>query len=255
MAEQADRTRTGSELAGWLVPGLLPPLLGVVAYAILRESYVWFYGQYGVVPEDVGLSQIRMLTGVLRIFHLWKLEIPGSPAANFGIVLLAVSGYFAAGSWLLRRVCARWPTMTESTVRRHPLLLGVSVLILLIMLTLAWVLPNDRHHAGELLQRRQGVRPSQLAMLSIQADPVQVFWIGSGDAPSGLVGTRLVYLGRADGMMVLYSPPDWASCEVDACRGVVWRVSEHDAVVRVEVDPPDRQAPRLEPLTEAGTRP
>ena len=46
-------------------------VLGILAYAILRESYTWFYGRYGVVPEDVGISQIRMLTGVLRIFHLW----------------------------------------------------------------------------------------------------------------------------------------------------------------------------------------
>jgi hypothetical protein len=245
MAEQADNARASSELSGWLIPGLVPPLLGILAYAILRESYVWFYGQYGVVPEDVGLSQIGMLTGMLRIFHLWKLEIPGSPAANFGIVLLGICGYFAAGRWLLRRLCAQWPDMTNSAVRRHPLLLGISVLLLGIMLTSAWVLPNDRHYAGRMLQLRRGVRPSQLAMLAIQADPVQVFWTGSGDAPSGLVGTRLVYLGRADGVMVLYDPPDWAACELDACRGAVWRVNESDAVVRVEVDPPDRQAPAI----------
>jgi len=71
MAEPGDQTRAGSQLPGLLVPGLVPPLLGVLAFALLRESYTWFYGRYGVVPEDVGVSQIRMLTGVLRMFHLW----------------------------------------------------------------------------------------------------------------------------------------------------------------------------------------
>ena len=60
--ERSNRTRSRSEVSGWLLPGLVPPLLGIIAYALLRESYVWFYGQYGLVPEDVGLSQIRMLT-------------------------------------------------------------------------------------------------------------------------------------------------------------------------------------------------
>jgi hypothetical protein len=63
MAEYADQMRAGSQLPGLLIPGLVPPLLGVLAFALLRESYTWFYGRYGVVPEDVGISQIRMLTG------------------------------------------------------------------------------------------------------------------------------------------------------------------------------------------------
>ena len=70
MAEHAEQTRAGSQLPGLLLPGLVPPLLGVLAFALLRESYTWFYGRYGVVPEDVGISQIRMLTGMLRIFQV-----------------------------------------------------------------------------------------------------------------------------------------------------------------------------------------
>ena len=64
MAEPGDQTRARSQLPGLLIPGLVPPLLGVLAFALLRESYAWFYGRYGVIPEDVGVSQIRMLTGV-----------------------------------------------------------------------------------------------------------------------------------------------------------------------------------------------
>ena len=131
---------------------------------------------------------------------------------------------------------------------RYPLLFGFSVLMLLIILASAWMLPKDRDFAGKKLQLRQGVRPSQLSMLAIQADPVQVTWISSSPAPRGLVNNRLVYLGHADGMMVLYDPPKWGTCEIDACRGVVWRVNESDAVVRVEVNPPDAHAPSVSNL-------
>jgi hypothetical protein len=48
--------------------------------------------------------------------------------------------------------------------------------------------------------------------------------------------------------MVLYDPPKWGTCEIDACRGVVWRVNESDAVVRVEVNPPDAHAPSVSNL-------
>jgi hypothetical protein len=82
MAEPGEQTRAGSALPGLLIPGLVPPLLGVLAFALLRESYSWFYGRYGVIPEDVGISQIRMLTGVLRMFHLWSLPIPGPPGGR-----------------------------------------------------------------------------------------------------------------------------------------------------------------------------
>ena len=101
MAEHADQTRTGSQLPALLLPGLVPPLLGVLAFALLRESYTWFYGRYGVVPEDVGISQIRMLTGVLRIFHLWSLPIPGRPAASFLLVLIGIW----PTSWLVVGCC------------------------------------------------------------------------------------------------------------------------------------------------------
>src|SRR5215216_5093977 len=102
--EQANEARVDRELSGSLLAGLIPPLLGLLAYAILREGYVWFYGRYGVVPEDVGVSQIRMLTGLLRMFHLWGLDLPAGPTSNVLIVLLAVGGFMAVGRWLPARL-------------------------------------------------------------------------------------------------------------------------------------------------------
>jgi hypothetical protein len=243
MAASAPREASDLELPSLLIPGLIPPLLGIIGYGILRESYVWFYGRYGVVPEDVGITQARMLTGVLRILHLWTLQLPGSPAINFVIVLGTIAAYFAGGRWLLHRLHARQSTLKDSAAARHPVVFGFSVLILVIVLLSAWVLPKDRDFAGRKLQLRQGVRPTQLAILAIQADPVRLIWIGDKPPPSPLRNKRLVYLGRADGTMVLYDPPDWSACEVSRCRGVVWRVNVNDALLRVEVDPVDTQAP------------
>ena len=87
--------------------------------------------------------------------------------------------------------------------------------------------------------------PGDQTRAGSQTDPVQVIWTASSPAPKGLVNTRLVYLGHADGVMVLYDPPKWGTCDIDACRGVVWRVNESDAAIRVEVDPPDGHAPMI----------
>jgi hypothetical protein len=206
MAEPGDQTRAGSQLPGLQIPGLVSPLLGILAFALLRESYTWFYGRYGVIPEDVGVSQIRMLTGVLRMFHLWSMKIPGRPASSFLIVLIGIWIYFAVGRWLLR-LRAGWPVV------RSPLCCGIPPVRgqrpdAPVILTSAWVVPRDRDFAGKRLHLRQGVRPSWLSVLAIQADPVQVIWTAGNPAPKGLVNTRLVCLGHADGVMVLYDPPD-----------------------------------------------
>jgi hypothetical protein len=118
-----------------------------------------------------------------------------------------------------------------------------TVLAGLVLLMSAWALrETGTSPAGGQLGKY--VRPTDLAFLSIHADPVDVAWVGPSPPPPGLVGTRLVYLGKADGIVVLYRPPDWNACpDVDACRGGVWRVREDDVALHFEINPPDRHAP------------
>lgn len=92
------------------------------------------------------------------------------------------------------------------------------------------------------------VHPAELAFLSIEADPARVTWIGPGRRPRELLTAKLVYLGKADGILVLYQPPDWRSCQVHLCRGATWKLQESDVVLRLEVNPPDRDAPRPQPV-------
>ena len=103
---------------------------------------------------------------------------------------------------------------------------------------------------GPRLRRQEasappGYPPGAAFHVGHQADPVQVIWTAGSPEPRGLVNIRLVYLGHANGVMVLYDPPKWGTCDIDACRGVVWRVSESDAVIQVEVNPPDAHAPSI----------
>jgi hypothetical protein len=108
---------------------------------------------------------------------------------------------------------------------RHPVLLGTNIVVLLIIFSFAF--------------------------LSIEADPARVTWIGPGRPPKDLLTAKLVYLGRADGILVLYQPPDWGTCEVDSCRGATWKVQESDVVLHLEVNPPDRDAPRQQSLQDS----
>jgi hypothetical protein len=227
----------------------VPSLLGLVAFAILREAYVWFYQRFGVAPEEVGVTQLRMLSSMLRFIHLCVLTLPGSPVTNF-VVALLVGGLLVAAwrrllPWLRRRSHGM-----DVMARRHPVLLGFSVALVLLILTFGWALPNDRGFAARRLQLGRAVHPEELAVLSIEADPVRVIWIGDRPAPRELLTAKLVYLGKADGIVVLYEPPIWKACRLHDCRGATWKVHESDVVLRLTVNPPDRDAPRQHPARQ-----
>jgi hypothetical protein len=232
-----------------LLVALVPSSLGLVAYAILREAYVWFYQRYGVAPEEVGLTQLRVLSSMFRFIHLWVWSIPGSPGTNILIVLLISAGMVSLWRRLLPRLRRR-SRYINLMADRHPILLGTSMLVLLIIFSFAWALPLDRSFAGKRLQLGRMVHPAELAFLSIEADPARVSWIGPGRPPKELLSAKLVYLGKADGILVLYQPPDWGSCEVDSCRGATWKVQESDVVLRLEANPPDRDAPKQQAVKQ-----
>jgi hypothetical protein len=237
------------QLLEGLLVALVPSSLGLVAYAILREAYVWFYQRYGVAPEELGLNQMRMLSSMFRFIHLWVWSIPGSPTTNMLIVLLIAAALVGVWHRLLPRLRRR-SRYINLMADRHPVLLGTSVALLLMILSFAWALPLDRSFVGKRLQLGRAVHPAELAFLSIEADPARVTWIGAGRPPKDLLTAKLVYLGKADGILVLYQPPRWGSCQVHFCRGATWKVHESDVVLRLEVNPPDRDAPRPQPARQ-----
>ena len=54
--------------------------------------------------------------------------------------------------------------------------------------------------------------------------------------------TSILYYTVID--LILLGAHDGGTCG-PSCRGVVWRVSESDAVIQVEVNPPDAHAPSI----------
>jgi hypothetical protein len=194
-------------------------------------------------PQEVGLTQLRVLSSMFRFIHLWVWSIPGSPGTNILIVLLISAGMVSLWRRLLPRLRRR-SRYINLMADQHPILLGTSMLVLLIIFSFAWALPLDRSFAGKPLQLGRMVHPAELSFLSIEADPARVSWIGPGRPPKELLSAKLVYLGEADAVLVLYQPPDWGSCEVDSCRGATWKVQESDVVLRLEANPPDRDAPK-----------
>lgn len=215
------------QLLEGLLVALVPSSLGLVAYAILREAYVWFYQRYGVAPEELGLNQLRMFSSMFRFIHLWVWSIPGSPGTNMLILLLLSAAMVSLWRGLLPRLRRR-SRYVNLMADRHPVLLGTSVVILLVILSFAWALPLDRSFAGKRLQLGRAVHPAELAFLSIEADPARVTWISPGRPPKEFLTAKLVYLGKADGILVLYQPPNWRSCQVHVCRGATWKVHEND---------------------------
>lgn len=225
-ATDSSRTRAAtSRLVDSPLAGTVPSLLGLAAYAILREAYVWFYPRYGVGPEDVGIGQVRMFTGALRFVHLWALDLPGSPLIN--ILLFTLTAGVLVLLWrTLVPKARRRSRRVDLFVERHPILLGLVVAMGLLLATFAWALPIDRGIAGRHLQLGEAAQPEDLAVLSIHANPASITWIGTGPPPPQLLHAKLVYLGKADGILVFYEPPDWTSCRIDDCRGATWKVQE-----------------------------
>jgi hypothetical protein len=241
-----DQAAEGARLFSPLLAGLVPSALGLSAYAILRAAYVWTFQRYGIAPEEIGIGHLQMFSSFLGFVYLWAWDLPLSPLTNILLFLLSV-GLLAAVWGRLLPWGRRHSKRLDQFARRYPLALGASVAILLVILTFAWALPIDRSIAGSRLQAGQAVHPAELAVLSIQADPARVIWASDRPAPRELLDARLVYLGKADGILVLYQPPNWATCAVDDCRGAVWKLREDEVVLRIEVNPPDRDAPRDEP--------
>jgi hypothetical protein len=225
--EDPNRKRQAfGQLISQLMPALVPVALSglaAMAYGLLRGGYSQFYGQYGINPKDVGLSQQEVLLGLLRFCTAQRLPILG-PAK----VLIAL--FIFALVWMFTVLYCQQAKWFEKPVTPSKALLAVIVYVVLLLIILVStsyvVLPNDRKFASKRVDNSRSVHTNELAFLVIDADIASVTWVGSATPPAGFPSQteKLIYFGHSNNMSVLYDPKSKSA----------WRIPESLGMVRLQ---------------------
>jgi hypothetical protein len=163
-------------------------LAGALTYVAVSLGQAAFYAPFGVDPAEVGLGYTETLTRTARVF------LPVVVLA--GVVLLMIAGQLP-----------RRPSIDRTGAVALTIVVG---LLLLVVVTI--VMPVWYSAKAEDVRDGEPLRPEIDRLfavvrnpLGIRAEPVEVTWAGDGDEPYPFRGPA-IYLGRADGVAVLYDP-------------------------------------------------
>jgi hypothetical protein len=167
------------------IMGLATPIVvtsGIVIYGILSLGYEWFYGRLGIDPAAVGLSYSTVLS-----------RSTGFVAISILVILIGLA------------VAIRdWPRMENRFIFIGSLVVSTLVFFLIIELTSS-VSAANAVTAGRPIAPLSAIGITEL---DFHADPVRIEPVGkAGEAPAvdRLVSrTDLLYLGQANGIVVLY---------------------------------------------------
>jgi hypothetical protein len=202
----------------------------VVIYAYLALCYEEFYGRLAVDPSDVGLNY----AGVL------------ARSTGFVAVYLLVAALFIGGAVIARRGMERQRPTNPARARRAGCLLMVAMALFAAyaVSTLRYPL-RDARRAARAVQAGKPVSPTHhgaestfplaltlgLPLLAIHADPATVEPAGKPeDAPAAerLRGQKVLYLGQANGTVVLYDPAAQQAVYLPA-SAIILKVTNCDA--------------------------
>jgi hypothetical protein len=92
---------------------LLLPILYAGVVALVRNSYVRFYSDYGVTPEDVGFEQGQVLSGIFR-FCLAGNFLRSYTLLKIVILLDRIESAWSCGAWHV------WPGCRSDWYIRQP---------------------------------------------------------------------------------------------------------------------------------------
>jgi hypothetical protein len=183
-----------SRLEEWLASNTLPAvsIAGALVYGIIRISYVGFYGEFGLDPEDVGIGYAATLARALPGLLFWF--------AVLGLWLLA---YYAVVVW---RHGVEAPERV-SRLRRY-IVWGLAGGFLLMFLVSA----GDAQRAAAAVKRGDELRaPSALISWGIVRDPlgftvreVNVEWVDGDASAHTKLGRPLMLLGNDSDVYYLY---------------------------------------------------
>jgi hypothetical protein len=184
------------------VPLAAISLVGAALYVLLRISYVVFYSQFDVTPEEVGLGYVQVLT----------------EAATGSALFIAVT----VGELLLFRSVLR-PAQQSGRVAISTLFASVGLIVVLGLSAARYAAQHVKH--GRPLNP-SGMLPllfQPLNVLGLRVPRVTVLPVGKGTLPSTWCVTRpLMYLGSANGTSVFY----------DSKRKVTLRLPSAAVIIR-----------------------
>ena len=192
MTENRSATPERSGLGKWIAENPLPAvsIAGALVYGAMRISYVGFYGEFGLDPEDVGIGYAATLSRALPGVLFWAAVLVLIP----GVVLVAIAWYVDRSGW-------------RHTIRRLAPRLAVGAIVLLLLLT-----PFDAQRAALAVKRGEELRaPSGLVSRGTFRDPlgftvreVEVEWVGGEASSRTELGRPLMLLGSDSDVYYVY---------------------------------------------------
>jgi hypothetical protein len=227
--DPADRESTLTNLVPILIPIAFSVLLAMT-YGMLRSGYVRFYSQYGVSPEDVGISQQQVITGALRFCLAAKFV--RSLGGWAPLMIFALLAFYAAVWMVVVRFCVRSRRFmaTAKTTRSRVLLvvtIYLSTLLGLLVIIAFYFIGQDQAKASHSIEQFRSVHPADMVFLMVQADPASVVWLTTKEPrPSAFPNSkaRVMYLGHTEKMATIYDP----------ISSSMWRVPEDSVLITVK---------------------
>ncbi len=184
---------------GWLLEHLLPAatIFGALFYVLIRYSYVTFYDDFGLEPEDVGLDYARTLT---------QAAIPLLGILLIGLLAGAFWSLGMLGVLLIQRRRSKNGPETKAAMpsTRDQVAAGLFFALGTFLFYVTWFFifsPFDR--AEEVQSGSESARV--FLVPSVKSEPVLLTW--TGDAPAGLADLedhQMMHLGTSGGSEVLY---------------------------------------------------
>ena len=182
-----------SRLEDWLASNTLPAvsIAGALVYGVIRISYVGFYGEFGLDPEDVGIGYAATLARALPGLLFW-----------FGVLALSVLAYYALVVWRGHETPER-----VSRLRRHIAWVLAGGFLLLFLISAA-----DAQRAAAAVKRGDELRPpSGVISWGIVRDPlgftvreVNVEWVDGDASAHTKLGHPLMLLGSDSNAFYIY---------------------------------------------------
>jgi hypothetical protein len=197
--------------------------LGGVSYVLLWVGYHFYYAEFEVSVQEVGLGYVEILTQAVAYFVVMLVLVFALLCSVLGVLFLLGFFLYGIASLLatlldvlaksqlkLKLDSIRWPR--DTSVSKHGwisilsgLLLALSIVLTLVLILIIGVL--DARHSAKAVMSGEPLRAHAVGNIIpspyiFRGEKVDVKWIGQTSPMK--VGGSLMYLGTAESTSVFY---------------------------------------------------